>query len=205
MNVDFDASTPQKFSITGLGATPITGEVTPAGQAPKVTDAGGIKAFAGLRDDPFFFDLVAFKKFVAGPYVPAMGLRGPADGAPADSFAGTNVSYMIIELPVTAVTGAGASNTGTIQAWVSTGTGGSQLDRMAIPAVNTAVIPSAQKDNFNRGNPTTDVATFGATATTTIQGLRDAVNASTQRPCRPGGRRPLRPTNSRAGIGDPDP
>lgn len=177
VNVDFDNSTPQKFSITGLGANPITGEVTPAGSTPKITDAGGIKAFAGLRDDPFFFDLVAFKKFVAGPYVPAAGLRAAADGAPADTFAGTNVSYVIIELPITATTGAATSNTGTIKAWVSTTAGGSQLDRMAIPAINTALIPADMKDAFNKGAPATDATAFRATGQATMQGLRDAVDA----------------------------
>jgi hypothetical protein len=177
VNVDFDNGDPQKFSISGLGANPITGEVTPAGQSPKVTDAGGIKAFAGLRDDPFFFDLVAFKKFVAGPYVPAMGLRAAADGAPADTFAGTNVSYVVIELPITAVTGAANANTGVIGAWVSTAGSSGQLDRMAIPAINTALIPSDMKDAFNKGTPASDVAGFRTTAQTTMQGLRDAVNA----------------------------
>ena len=173
---DFDNSSPQKFTITGLG-NPITGTVTPAGQAPMVTDAGGIKAFAGLRDDPFFFDLTGFKKFVAGPYVPAAGLRTAADGAPADTFAGTNVSYMVLELPITATTGAANSSTGTIKAWASTSNGGNQLDRMAIPAINTALIPSDMKDAFNKGAPATDTTAFRQTGQDTMQGLRDAVDA----------------------------
>jgi|FLYL01.1.fsa_nt_gi hypothetical protein len=177
VNIDFDNGTPQRFSITGLGSSPLTGEVTGPGEAPKIAEAGGVKAFAGLRDDPFFFDLVAFKKFVAGPYVPAQGLRAAADGAPADTFAGTNVSYIVLELPITAVTGAANSNTGKIQAWVSTSTGSGQLDRMAIPAINTALIPANQKDAFNRGNPSSDASNFRATAQTTMQGLRDAVDA----------------------------
>ena len=176
VNVDFDNSDPQKFTITGLG-NPISGEVTPAGTTPKIVSAGGISAFAGLRDDPFFFDLVAFKKFVAGPYVPAKGLRAAADGNPADTFAGTNVSYVVLELPITATTGATASNTGTIQAWVSTSTAAGQLDRMAIPAINTALIPSDMKDAFNRGNPGTDAASFQATGKATIDTLRGAVDA----------------------------
>jgi hypothetical protein len=176
----FDSGDPPTFTITGLGDD-ITGEVTPAGDDPVVTDAGGIRAFAGLRDDPFFFDLVGFQSFVSGPYVPAAGLRADGDGDPADTFAGTNVSYMVLELPITAVTGAGDSNTGTIGAWVSAGTG-SQLDRMAIPAVNTAVIPSAEKDAFNAATPAGDVANYQDTAETQIQGLRDAVNGALDDP-----------------------
>ena len=48
---------------------------------------------------------------------------------------------------------------------------------MAIPAINTALIPSAQKDAFNQGSPSTDAAQFRATAATTITGLRTAVDA----------------------------
>ena len=59
VTVDFDNSDPQKFTITGLG-NPISGTVTKPGESPKIAEAGGIKAFAGLRDDAFFFDLAAF-------------------------------------------------------------------------------------------------------------------------------------------------
>lgn len=174
----FDTSSPQKFTISGLPGGNITGTVTPAGSAPNITTAGGIKAFAGLRDDAFFFDLTAFKKFVAGPYVPAAGLRAAADGAPADTFAGTNVTYMVLELPITALTGAATSNTGTIKAWASTDSGSGQLDRMGIPAINTVFSNTdAEKDAFNKGAPATDVASYLSTVTTRTQGLRDAVNA----------------------------
>jgi len=172
----------QKFTITGLG-DPITGDVTPPSggatpNAPKITEAGGIKAFAGQRDDAFFFDLTAFKKFVAGPYVPAQGLRAQADLPASDTFKGTNVSYFVLELPITAVTGAANSNTGIIRAWVSSARSGNQIDRMAIPAINTALIPSDQKDSFNKGNPGTDATAFQATGKTTIDGLRSAVDAA---------------------------
>jgi len=52
-----------------------------------------------------------------------------------------------------------------------------QVDRMAIPAINTALIPSASKDAFNQGQPINDVANFGTTAENTITGLRTAVDA----------------------------
>jgi hypothetical protein len=141
-----------------------------------VTDAGGIKVFAGLRDDPFFFDLTAFKAFVAGPYTPASGLR-PSGQTPSDTFAGTNISAIVIELPIKALTGASDSHTGTIKAWVSTARGGSQVDRMAIPAINTALIPSASKNAFNQGSPSGDAATFRPMAQASITGLRDAVKS----------------------------
>lgn len=162
------------FTVEGLG-DPITGDVTPPGSAEaKVTEANGIKVFAGPRDDPFFFDLVGFKNFVAHPAVPANGLR-PAGETPVDQFAGTNISAIVIELPVTAVTGASSSDTGTIKAWATTSRG-SQVDRMAIPAINTALIPSDQKEAFNRADPADDEADFRATGQATIEALRAAVD-----------------------------
>ena len=168
------------FTVTGLG-TPITGLVTPAtsgatANAPLVTESGGIKVFAGQRDDPFFMDFVGFVNFVSGPFVPASGLR-PTGETPSDSFAGTNVSSIVIELPIVALTGATDASSGVIKAWASTARGSTQIDRMAIPAINTVLIPSDQQDAFNAGSPATDAADFQATGATTIVGLRTAVDA----------------------------
>jgi hypothetical protein len=167
------------FAVAGLGTAPITGKVTPgtnaaSANAPVITNAGGIRLFAGQRDDPFFFDLVGFKNFVAAPFTPANGLR-PAGETPSDTLAGLNVSAIVIELPITAVTGASNSNTGVIKAWATTSRGGVQRDRMAIPAINTALIPSDMKDAFNAGSPSTDATVFRAAAQAQVEGLRAAV------------------------------
>jgi hypothetical protein len=166
------------FTINGLG-TPITGQVTEGTTAsspnsPKVTTSGAIRAFAGQRDDPFFFDLVGFQNFVKAPFTPANGLR-PAGETPSDTLAGLNVSAIVLELPITALTGASNSNTGVIKAWGTTSRAGVQVDRMAIPAINTALIPSGMKDAFNAGSPATDATMFRATAQAQIEGLRAAV------------------------------
>ncbi len=52
-----------------------------------------------------------------------------------------------------------------------------QIDRMAIPAINTAIIPSNMKDAFNQAEPRNDIADFRAVGQATIQAIRDAVNA----------------------------
>jgi hypothetical protein len=169
-------SNPPQLIIEGLGA-PITAPITPAGAAaPMVKTEGNIKVFAGLRDDPFFFDLSGFQAFVANPRAPARGLRPAGSGEPADSFAGTNILAIVLELPITAVTGGSNANTGTIKAWVSTTRSGNRIDRMGIPAINTALIPSAQKDAFNAGDPADDAARYRTTAATTIRTLRGAVD-----------------------------
>ena len=112
VEVTFSGSDPQTFKVTGLGST-INGQV---GVTKTV---GSISIFCGPRDDPFFFDLDVFKMFLAGPYIPAQGLRDAAHPPPADHFAGQNVASIIIELPVTTLTGLSSPNMGTIKTWAT--------------------------------------------------------------------------------------
>jgi hypothetical protein len=160
--------------LEGLGA-PIVAEITPPGAAPVINSAGGVSVFAGLRDDPFFFDLAGFQGFLANPKVPAKGLRAPGAGDPVDAFKGTNILAIVVELPVTAITGGANANTGVIKTWVSTSKSG-RIDRMAIPAINTALIPSAQKDAFNKADPINDAKDFQPAAIGTIKTLRGVVD-----------------------------
>src|SRR5881296_3667677 len=62
------------------------------GATPMIASRSGTTVFAGVRDDPFFFDLVQFKKIIAGE---AAAFRNPG----IDSFAGTNVLAIAVELP----------------------------------------------------------------------------------------------------------
>lgn len=55
-------------------------------------NANGIKVFAGPRDDPFFFDLTRFKEIIAGTQT---AFRNPG----VDTFAGTNVLSIVVEVP----------------------------------------------------------------------------------------------------------
>jgi len=59
---------------------------------PIAATRNGMTVFAGVRDDPFFFDLVQFKKIIAGQ---ATSFRNPG----VDTFAGTNVLAIVVELP----------------------------------------------------------------------------------------------------------
>jgi uncharacterized protein DUF4331 len=62
------------------------------GLTPIIATHRGIKAFAGVRDDPFFFDLAQFQSVIAGT---ATSFRNPG----IDAFAGTNVLAIVVELP----------------------------------------------------------------------------------------------------------
>ena len=176
------AGDPMQFTVrvAALGIE-FSGPVTPPSAGPDaatplITVSDGLTVFAGQRDDPFFFDLVGFTNFVAGPFVPAAGLR-PVGETPSDTLAGLNVSAIVIELPIAALTGIETTDTGMIRAWATTSRAGARVDRMAIPAINTAAVPSGAKDLYNQGDPVNDVEAFLAAATDTVQGLRDAVNA----------------------------
>lgn len=85
-------------------------DVTPyAASAPIVASGpGGIKVFAGPRDDPFFFDLNAFRAIIAGT---ATSFNSPG----TDAFAGTNVLSVVVEVPKSLLGGSG-----TINVWLET-------------------------------------------------------------------------------------
>lgn len=72
------------------------------------TGATGIKVFAGPRDDPFFFDLNRYKAILAGT---APGFNNPG----TDTFAGTNVLSIVVEVPKTLL-----NSSGNINVWAET-------------------------------------------------------------------------------------
>ncbi len=83
--------------VTGATSRVIDGPETATvpvtnGASPIIASRNGMTAFAGVRDDPFFFDLVQFKKIIAGQ---GTSFRDPG----VDSFAGTNVLAIALELP----------------------------------------------------------------------------------------------------------
>ena len=83
--------------------------VTPYGSSANIGTGGGLKVFAGPRDDPFFFDLNQFKKIIAGT---ATSFNNPG----TDAFAGTNVLSLVVEVPKSMLN---ATN-GKINVWLET-------------------------------------------------------------------------------------
>jgi hypothetical protein len=86
-----------EVAVTAYGSAALTG-----------TGTTGIKVFAGPRDDPFFFDLNRYKAILGGT---APGFSNPG----TDTFAGTNVLSVVVEVPKTMI---GA--TGNINVWLET-------------------------------------------------------------------------------------
>lgn len=83
--------------------------VTPYGSAAVTATGAGITAFAGPRDDPFFFDLNQFKKIIAGQ---ATSFNNPG----TDAFAGTNVLSLVVEVPKSMLNATG----GKLNVWLET-------------------------------------------------------------------------------------
>ncbi|MDI6033429.1 DUF4331 family protein [Flavobacterium sp. LB2P84] len=90
--------------------TAATGNVTIStyGATALTSEQNGMKFFAGPRDDPFFFDLGQFKAILGGT---ATGFNNPG----TDTFAGTNVMSIVVEVPKTML---GSSST--INVWAET-------------------------------------------------------------------------------------
>lgn len=66
-------------------------QITPYGSNAIVKSKKGMSFFAGPRDDPFFFDFVQYNAVLNG----APGFNNPG----SDTFAGTNVLSVVVEVP----------------------------------------------------------------------------------------------------------
>jgi hypothetical protein len=92
-----------RSKIEGIATASVA--VTPYGAstAPIIATKNAVSVFAGPRDDPFFFDLDQFHAILAGT---ATGFRNPG----VDTFAGTNVMSVVVEVPKAALGGSGKIN-----------------------------------------------------------------------------------------------
>lgn len=99
-------------STTGLNSivetTNVQGQVaiTPYGSDAIIGTSSGMSYFAGPRDDPFFMDFAQYSEIIEGN---ATGFNDPG----SDTFAGSNVMSVVVEVPKSMVGG-----TGTINTWV---------------------------------------------------------------------------------------
>ena len=97
---------------TGLNSTFLTGvtpnsvDITAYGSSAVVATNAGMSFFAGPRDDPFFFDFAQYSAIIGGT---ASGFNNPG----SDTFAGSNVMSVVVEVPKSMIGG-----TGTINTWV---------------------------------------------------------------------------------------
>ncbi len=101
---------PYKPNTTGLNSTinemATKSEVAISSSTAIIANQNGMKFFAGPRDDPFFMDFARYGAIIGGT---ATGFNNPG----ADTFAGTNVLSIVVEVPKSEIGG-----TGTINTWV---------------------------------------------------------------------------------------
>ena len=185
-----DGSQSMRVKLTGSGREgEVEGKSTPFGGAPVINRGeGGITAFAGRRDDPFFFDLPGFLNILKA--LDAFGLDSDptnnaesfvgCSGSRANFFANRNVSSIVLEVPSRLLT-AGSPNIGV---WASTDMPGLQIDRMGRPAIATVFIPNnpippdravdgkaSKKNTYNHSEPVNDQANFRSEVVDTLQVL----------------------------------
>jgi hypothetical protein len=148
------------LGVDGLGMrNPVakgkTGEV--------ISIPGGGMLFAGVMDDPFFFDLEGFL---------ALDFCMPGETRP-NFFAGLNISAIALEVPSSWF---GSNNIGV---WARTVANGKQIDRMGRPAINTVFIPNnplepagtepSLKNKFNAARPRADQRRFRSEVVDTLK------------------------------------
>ena len=154
-----------------------TANTTPASQtadtapAPIITEdpTTGIRYFAGISDDPFFFDIPAFGRFVASVRAGSPNAGVFARGR--DSFAGFNVLSQALSIPVSQLKGTNGNIIGLSQSaqrrivqfiganGVLTGSGRYvNADRQGLPGINTVLLPLSRKKEYNHATPADDAA-----------------------------------------------
>lgn len=91
-------------TIMSSGGIEGTVDITSYGASAVIGSANGMSFFAGPRDDPFFMDFSQYGEIIAGN---ASSFNDPG----TDTFAGTNVMSVVVEVPKSMIGGSGTINT----------------------------------------------------------------------------------------------
>ena len=137
-------------SVRGHGST------EGSGRAPLL---GNGRVFAGVRSDPFFFDLTGFVGTLFH-----IGTDNLGDN-PTDTFVNFNTNAIVIEVP-DAELGRHIGVWGKTTWW--DGSAWRAGDQMGRPAINTVFNPKADKDDFNRTPPSQQATAFGGKFRTNV-------------------------------------
>ncbi len=133
----------QEFNVTAIkdGRTILgtggTFRTTPLGKSPVINDVNlggtGIDVFAGLREDPFFFDVEQYFRVRAGALDigPDVGFRDPG----LDFTAGYNVNAIVVRVPRSFLRGPTSATTFDVWETISV--------QSAVPAVADAAVTAA--------------------------------------------------------------
>ena len=143
---------------------------------PTITEVDGYKFFAGLRSDPFFFDLAAFLGLP--PHRHPLDFTSPG----SDFFVAKNVFSIVLSAPKAQLLGGSTAVGYWARCLVPVNGVWTQKDRMGRPAINTVFNHGNDKNTFNAIPPTQDVLQFRDKFVTVLEGApfnRDAATAGT--------------------------
>jgi Domain of unknown function (DUF4331) len=174
---------PKGRQFTAPVLNPSLSSSAPSQASATTLNAGGtgVDFFAGEVDDPFFFDIPAFSRFIAsvrnGSPDPTVFNRA------RDTFAGYNILAIGLRLPVSMIKEAGnvigldvlsqrakqeIKKDGEIKSKGKFRT----IDRLGNPAVNVALIPFNRKDEYNAASTEDDAhGKFAGDIVATLQAL----------------------------------
>jgi hypothetical protein len=148
------------------------------------TAKDGAKIFAGVRSDPFFFDLLGFVGTVFGVGGDALG-NDPSDFFFADpsTDTGLDTNALVVEVPDDAMGAVNIGVWGTTAFW--NGSSWMAADQMGRPAINTVfntslVDPNSgqTKDRFNTTPPAQQSTAFGGLFRTNVIVTLTNINAA---------------------------
>ena len=130
-------------SIVRRGKTTALSDRSPNVRSFSVGNNRNVSVFAGLREDPFFFDVEQFFRVRAGALGngPAVGFRSPDTAI--DFAKGYNVNAIALRVPVAFLRG--NARTSTFDVWETISVRGEngqyqQVERLARPAINEGLI-----------------------------------------------------------------
>jgi len=186
----------QMVTVYGPSKPPSTGTTNAIlNQPPAATGCTGqtfqqssLQVFAGLRADPFVADPGQLFRILANNQDVFRDFPGSALGAlrgrpvrpnlksGVDAFGGFNVTSIIIELPKSAVAGAGFLGVkGLVGIWGTTGLATSasnrnfaQFQRVGQQLFKTVFVPSAMREAFNSSNPSDDTQNWSSLIPSTL-------------------------------------
>jgi hypothetical protein len=166
------AATPQLATISSsflptLIAPSSVANTAALAPAPVVTtdSVTNIAFFAGLVDDPFFFDIPGFGRFVNSVLSGSPNAAALQRGR--DSFAGYNTLALGLSVPLALLRARGGLSGNTLGLSFRTSRRATvagtrpfrfpplsflDVDRMGVPGVNTALVPFARKNEYNVAN-----------------------------------------------------
>lgn len=112
-----------------------------------------VEVFAGLREDPFFFDVDQFLKVRAGAarMGPKTSFRGPLSAV--DFTVGYNVNTIAVRIPLSML------ELPVLDIWTTVSVNGKQVERLARPAINEGLVVTNDFLNaFNMIPPSADLS-----------------------------------------------